>query len=197
MLIKGVIEGRPWAHWNGNWHPFNPSTTVTHSSFVNKSPNIMAPERNLSQTATTQVFTATRHRTENIMNCFGASHRSKWIWGCIFLVGPDGLFDWVQMAQDQIFDRRWLRHASLLKYQRHVRHLDGGRVFTFAHLRHPSNSPAWKLKWMFLNESKFSPCHLKWVRGRYGARNGWREEVVWWLGNSILHHLRKFNLEFF
>ena len=44
MLTMGARLGRPWAHWNGNWHSFSWLNKRVQSSRERGSPNLMAPE---------------------------------------------------------------------------------------------------------------------------------------------------------
>ena len=46
---NGIIEGLPWAHWNGRRHCDNELINSTHSNNVNSSPNLIAPEVKVTQ----------------------------------------------------------------------------------------------------------------------------------------------------
>lgn len=43
MSTKGAMDGRPWAHWNGNWQEDKEATKLWHSSLLRLSLNLMAP----------------------------------------------------------------------------------------------------------------------------------------------------------
>lgn len=47
MSTKGAMDGRPWAHWKGNWHEDKDATKLLHSSLVRLSLNLMAPDRHI------------------------------------------------------------------------------------------------------------------------------------------------------
>lgn len=43
MSTKGAMDGRPWAHWNGNWQEDKEATKLWHASLLRLSLNLMAP----------------------------------------------------------------------------------------------------------------------------------------------------------